>query len=368
MSRENRIWLIVFLIGAAALLGRAMFSSQGMSKAYVRAVEMDQVQVAAPTPDDEAATKWISAEDAESQGIALPAKGSDDRIIWTKYDNSNLTAYSKAVEANQNQTDYRLSLSRTLGTWLAALFTLFVLSFLIRDNPLYKVAESVFIGISAAYWMVVQFWDQITPNLIGNLSPTLVRNWAMPGLGADAEQDLVYIIPGILGIMLLWRLMPKGGWISRWPMAFFIGTFCGLRLVRYLQADFVTQIRNSIEPLYVKTVQTAADGTVVLDAAGSPVTGFDVWDSLANVILIIGVLSCLVYFFFSFEHKGIVGKTAKLGIWFLMITFGAAFGYTVMGRIALLAIRLEFLFDDWLWLIDPTDKRVEAVISMLGLY
>jgi hypothetical protein len=40
-----------------------------------------------------------------------------------------------------------------------------------------------------------------------------------------------------------------------------------------------------------------------------------------------------------------------------MITFGAAFGYTVMGRIALFAIRLEFLFDDWLWLIDPTDKR-----------
>ena len=49
----------------------------------------------------------------------------------------------------------------------------------------------------------------------------------------------------------------------------------------------------------------------------------------------------------------------------MMITFGAAFGYTVMGRIALLAIRLEFLFDDWLWLIDPTGKRVEAVVSMV---
>ncbi|MEE9129159.1 MAG: hypothetical protein V3T84_04010 [Phycisphaerales bacterium] len=366
MSRENRIWLIVFLIGAAALLGRAMFSSQGMAKAYVHAVEVDRVQVADPDADDETATKWISAEDAQTQGITLPAKGSDDRITWTRYDNSNYTAYSKAVAANQ--TDYQFSPSRTIGTWIAALFTLFVLSFLIRDNPLYKVAESLFIGISAAYWMVVQFWDQITPNLIGNLSPTLVRNWAMPGLGADFQQDLVYIIPGILGIMLLWRLAPKGGWISRWPMAFFIGTFCGLRLVRYLQSDFLTQIRNSIEPLYVKSVKTAADGSAVLDAAGNPLTGFDVWDSLANVILIIGVLSCLVYFFFSFEHKGIVGKTAKLGIWFLMITFGAAFGYTVMGRIALLAIRLEFLFDDWLWLIDPTDKRVEAVVSMLGLY
>jgi hypothetical protein len=28
-----------------------------------------------------------------------------------------------------------------------------------------------------------------------------------------------------------------------------------------------------------------------------------------------------------------------------------------MGRIALLAARIEFLFDDWLWLIDPTNKR-----------
>ena len=65
-----------------------------------------------------------------------------------------------------------------------------------------------------------------------------------------------------------------------------------------------------------------------------------------------------MYFLFAFEHKGIVGKTAKVGIWVLMITFGAGFGYTVMGRIALLAIRLEFLFDDWLWLMDPTDKRL----------
>jgi hypothetical protein len=73
--------------------------------------------------------------------------------------------------------------------------------------------------------------------------------------------------------------------------------------------------------------------------------------------IVIGVLCGLVYFFFSIEHKGFVGKTARVGIWFLMVTFGAAFGYTVMGRIALLAIRLEFLMDDWLWLIDPTLKR-----------
>ena len=79
---------------------------------------------------------------------------------------------------------------------------------------------------------------------------------------------------------------------------------------------------------------------------------------LTRCAILVCVLSCLVYFFFSIEHKGVVGKTARLGIWFLMITFGAGFGYTVMGRIALLSERLQFLFDDWLWLIDPTDKRL----------
>jgi hypothetical protein len=57
------------------------------------------------------------------------------------------------------------------------------------------------------------------------------------------------------------------------------------------------------------------------------------------------------------EHKGPIGRIARAGTWTLMICFGAAFGYTVMGRIALLAIRFEFLFDDWLWLIDPLGRR-----------
>ena len=109
----------------------------------------------------------------------------------------------------------------------------------------------------------------------------------------------------------------------------------------FLHADFLSQIRNTITTVWV------VDG-------GS----FLFWESLKALVLIVGVLSALVYFFFSVEHKGFVGKTANLGIWFLMITFGAAFGYTVMGRIALLAIRLEFLLDDWLWLIDPARKRI----------
>jgi hypothetical protein len=187
----------------------------------------------------------------------------------------------------------------------------------------------------------VAFWDVIVPNLIGKLSPAIVQAWAMPGLtGPEAARNLGYLVPLALGVMLLWRLSPKGAWIARWPLAFVIGAFAGLQMVAYLHGDFLAQIRNTILPLVVTT-----DGA------------FDLWASLRNIFIVGGVLCCIAYFFFSFEHTGLMGKAAKAGIWVLMITFGASFGYTVMGRIALLAIRIEFLLDDWLWLIDPTLRR-----------
>jgi len=289
MKRETLIWTLLLVLGGGFLAYRAM--SSGVGSIYVQ--EIDGVE-------------------REARGVDVVA--------------------GTAV----------LSWSRTGGTWVAALFTLCIFSFLYKDNPFYKFAESVVIGVSAAYWMVVGLWSVIIPNLLGKIFPAWVQSWAMPGLSPLREQGWFWnIIPLVLGVMLLWRLAPKGGWIARWPLALIIGTTAGIRLVGFMQADFLSQIRNSILPLVV-----TIDGT------------FDFWTSMQNGLMLVGILTCLVYFFFSIEHKGVVGKVANVGIWYLMITFGAAFGFTVMGRIALLAQRLEFLFDDWLWLIDPAGKRI----------
>lgn len=239
----------------------------------------------------------------------------------------------------------RYSFSRTVGVWVAAFLTLCIFSFLYRDNPFYKFAEAAFVGVSAAYWMVVSFWTVIIPNLLGKIWPAWIQSWAMPGLSPIRDEHWwLYLIPLILGGMLLWRLSPHGAWIARWPLAFIIGSTAGIRLVGFIQADFLSQIRNSIVPV------------VVTDESGA----FSIWPSVQNLLLLISVLSALVYFFFSIEHKGTVARVSQLGVWVLMVTFGAAFGYTVMGRIALLAIRFEFLFDDCLWLIDPIGRRLGA--------
>jgi hypothetical protein len=308
MTRDQLVWTMLFVVGAAALVGRAVFTEPGMGREYVRATTTDATNA---------------------------------QFVSTTYGE-----YLRAEQAQPGQTAYRLSVQRTVGLWLAAFFTLAVFSFLLADNPFYKVAESVLVGVSAAYWMVVGFWDVLVPNLFGRLWPAAVQAWAMPGLaGPEAERNLLYAVPLILGIMLLWRLAPRGAWIARWPLAFIVGTFAGLQLIAFLHGDFLAQIRNTILPL------------AVFDAGA-----FNFWDSFRNLLIVVGVLCAVTYFFFSFEHKGVVGGAARVGIWFLMITFGAAFGYTVMGRIALLAIRIEFLLDDWLWLIDPSRRRVVAMM------
>ncbi|MCI0406584.1 MAG: hypothetical protein L0209_11065, partial [candidate division Zixibacteria bacterium] len=73
--------------------------------------------------------------------------------------------------------------------------------------------------------------------------------------------------------------------------------------------------------------------------------------SLTNIVLVAGILTGVIYFFFSKEHKGVFGGAAKVGIWFLMVTFGAAFGLTVMSRMSLLIGRIDFLLRDWLHLL-----------------
>lgn len=196
---------------------------------------------------------------------------------------------------------------------MAAGLTLFIFSFLYRDNPFYKFAEHLYVGISAGYWISLQYHNVFRPNLWDPL---------MTG-------DLTLLIPFALGVLLFTRFTKKLFWLSRWALALIIGIFAGIAIIGYGTGDLIRQIHANILPLW---------------------TG-DWFGSFNNFLLIFGVLTALIYFFFSKEHKGAVGTGAKIGIWFLMISFGASFGYTVMSRMSLLIGRVYFLLGEWLKII-----------------
>lgn len=214
---------------------------------------------------------------------------------------------------------------------LAAILTIGIISFLYKDNPLYKFCESLFIGVSAGYWFVQQYYANLLPKLFDNLGITRllgaenVADGALQNLFVRGQWDenLLYLIAGILGVMMLLRLIPKIGWMSRWPMAFIVGSIAGLYFITYFQSNAMRQMQNTILPL----------------------TSFN------NLVLIVGTVTGIIYFYFSKEHKGAFGGAARVGTYFLMVTFGASFGYTVMSRMSLLIGRLDFLFGTWLGLV-----------------
>ena len=209
-----------------------------------------------------------------------------------------------------------MHLSSDIGVWIAAFLTLGIFSFLYRDNPIYKLCEHLFVGVSAGYYVVLTYYSTLKPNLV---TPLFFH--------FGEGRNFLLVVPLLLGVLLFSRFFPKGDWLSRWPIAVILGVYPALRITGFGQSDLVQQINGSILPLW---------------------GGIGAGELVNNWLLVIGLLSTLVFFFFSKEHKGALGGTAKIGIYFLMVSFGASYGYTVMARISLLIGRVMFLLRDWL--------------------
>jgi len=163
-------------------------------------------------------------------------------------------------------------MSTNLGVWIAAFLTLGIMSFLYKDNPIYKFCEAVFVGVSAGYWFVTEYFTVFLPKVWDNVET------AINVLQAEGRMDWFhwsYLLGGILGVLMLLRLVPKIGWISRWPLAVIVGTTSGLWLINYLVSNAMVQVRQTIIPLYVAGNLNA---------------------SIGNIIIVVGTFCGLIYF------------------------------------------------------------------------
>jgi hypothetical protein len=282
-----------------------------------------------------------------------------------------------------------------LGAWVAAGLTLFIFTFLYKDNPLFKLAEHLYIGVSVGY-TIVKTYDTVVVRLI--YEPMIKQgDWSL-------------LVPLAIGTLMLARYVPKATWLSRIAFAFIVGVGSGLAIPRIVSSYILKQIEDTMRPIFlmpfndaVAALTSASIMSILLAAAllgvivvalytflrsdqlrsnkiaqavviisfiglvvlvrramrGMPIPFVrdywsalvQSWQSVTNVVdvnallVLFGVLCVLFYFFFSIEHTGLVRVAARIGILFLMISFGAAFGYTVMARMSLLIGRLSDLIE-----------------------
>ncbi len=202
--------------------------------------------------------------------------------------------------------------------WVAAILTLGVFSFLYKDNPVFCFIEHLLVGLSTGYMFCVFWYNVFMPELI----VPLVED----GTGSQAHLWVAVML------CFFWtcKYVEKAKDLYRLALAFWIAIDLGLTIPMFMEAKVLAQIA----------------GTVGLSYQGT-------WDVvLGNIVLVAGTISALTYFFFSKAHTGIVGGTARLGTWILMIGFGATFSYTILSRVYLLIGRLLFLMRDWLGIIN----------------
>lgn len=196
---------------------------------------------------------------------------------------------------------------------VAGFLTLSIFSFLYKDNPFYRLAEHIFAGLTAGYYVGL-IWDAV------------IKQQLWIPITTDGRYSL--IIPGMLGLLMFTRFFDRFSYLSRISLAFVMGNTAGIFLIQ--------QVHGLILP------QTMA--TIINPISGSRLFGI----LPGGLIIVVGVLTTLIYFYFSKEHKGLLGGTARVGMVFIMISFGAHFGYTVMARLSLLIGQVKFLTVDWL--------------------
>lgn len=209
-----------------------------------------------------------------------------------------------------------------LTTTIAALLTLGAMSLVWKENIVSRFIEHLILGISLGYGLILTYQH------------IFLRYFWTPFSGAltgDPNGDWIVIFPTLIGILWLTQPFGKIRWLSLIPLSLSLGTFSGMGLERIMSSYIIEALGATIRPLYV---------------AG------ELQQTIDNVVIWVGVLSILSYFYFRKIPIPSVEKghevTRTIGIWWLMASFGVSFGFTVMARAALLIYRIQFLSEDWI--------------------
>jgi hypothetical protein len=218
------------------------------------------------------------------------------------------------------------AIGNLIGVWVAGLLTLAVLSYILGDNPAYRLAQHLFVGVAAGYAAALA-WNHV-------LAPRLIRFVQAP------QEAWPVALFAVLGLMMLGRGWRPLAALAGIPLGLLMGTGAALALGGILAGTLVPQLAAS----FVSLAPAAYGGGVMgwalaLDAA------FLLFCTLA-------VLAAFQYHRIDrgplrLWYRGVQG-IGRFGRLVMMVAFGAILAGSALSFFAILQSRLAFLVYQWL--------------------
>jgi hypothetical protein len=203
-----------------------------------------------------------------------------------------------------------------IGGGLAAVLTVMIFSYLLGANPLYRLAQHLFVGISIGYAGVVLLTTVLLPRL-GQVASDPVGSGVRVG------------VPMLLGLLFLGRLARPNFPLATPALLVVTAVAAALALGGALAGTLVPQMAATMLSLNPAQV--------------------GVFGALNNAIIVLGVLVSLYYFSFGVRPDGRRGPVGALvagaGRWLILATLGVVLGTLTVSFVAALIDRVRFLFD-----------------------
>lgn len=225
-----------------------------------------------------------------------------------------------------------LSAPELAGTIISALLTIMVLTYLLGDNFLFRLATYLFIGVAAGYAGSIAWHNVLWPGLI---EPLFNRELAEIFRPASI---VTLVIPWLLVLLLLLKISPSASRYAGLPTALLVGVAAAVIVGGGISGTLIPQSLAAMETLD--------------PGVQAPLTGESGNERVANVIIMLmGTISTLIYFRFT-ARREITGEArrtrftefvATIGRLFIAVTFGVMYAGAIAASIVVLTERIQFL-------------------------
>ncbi|MHC1740336.1 MAG: hypothetical protein AB9897_04415 [Anaerolineaceae bacterium] len=206
--------------------------------------------------------------------------------------------------------------------WMIVSFilTVCIFSYLFGDNPLFRFATGLLVGVSAGYLAVIIIYQVIVAKLVVPL----------------LQGSFFALIPLFLSGLLLMKFSPKLSKFGNLPMAYLVGVGAAIAIGGSLLGTLFTQVKGAINT-FSPVANAPAEAKWMLILEGG--------------VILLGTIAALVYFNFGAkEKKGklikrppVVRLFSAIGQFFIALTLGAVFAGVLTSTITALIERSNFL-------------------------